>query len=126
MSKRRLDHRDFGVTAAKARALNERLDLAGIADADLDESFVVGTGRGGQKRNRTANAVQLVHVPTGRRATASQARSRGLNRYFARRRLVELFEADRLGSADPSAVGAARVRKQKARRRRRHRRGAES
>lgn len=46
-----------------------------------------GSGPGGQKRNKTSNAVRLTHEPTGVVATATESRSLGENRLYALRRL---------------------------------------
>ncbi len=112
---------DFGVTPRKAEDLRLRMRALGIEETDLEEQFVRGGGPGGQKINKTAIAVQLRHVPTGKQVTAREARSQALNRYYARRRLCELLEAEALGAQSPEARRAEKVRKQKARRRRRAR-----
>ncbi|MCE7883497.1 MAG: hypothetical protein DYH08_06500 [Actinobacteria bacterium ATB1] len=116
---RELSHNDLGVTPQKARDVYERLARLGVAEDDLDEKFVTGSGPGGQKVNRTANVVQLLHVASGRRVTSSQGRSRALNRFLARRRLAELLEQERMGPDSPDAKRQAKARKQKDRRRRR-------
>ena len=36
-----------------------------ISDADLDEKFIKGFGKGGQKTNKTNNCVVMTHLPTG-------------------------------------------------------------
>lgn len=36
-----------------------------LAEVDLEEQFVRGSGPGGQATNKTANAVVLKHLPTG-------------------------------------------------------------
>jgi hypothetical protein len=46
-----------------------------------------GSGPGGQKRNKTSNAVHLVHVPTGIEATGRESRSLAENRLHAIHRL---------------------------------------
>jgi len=46
-------------------------------------------------------------------------RSQGLNRYYARKRLCELVEEERMGSKSPAALKAEKIRKQKQRRKRR-------
>ena len=48
-----------------------------------------------------------------------KARSQGLNRFYARRRMCELLEARQLGAASPEARRIAKLRKQKKRRQRR-------
>ncbi len=46
-----------------------------------------GSGPGGQKRNKTSNAVRLVHLPTGLSATATESRSLAENKLRVLRRL---------------------------------------
>jgi hypothetical protein len=46
-----------------------------------------GSGPGGQKRNKTSNAVRLRHEPTGVTATATESRSLSENKLYALRRL---------------------------------------
>jgi hypothetical protein len=46
-----------------------------------------GSGPGGQKRNKTSNAVRLTHLPTGVTVTATESRSLAENRMRALRRL---------------------------------------
>src|SRR5436309_1154899 len=50
------------------------------------EAFV-GSGPGGQKRQRTNAAVRLTHLPTGTHAIAAESRSQRENRIHAIRRL---------------------------------------
>lgn len=109
----------FGVSQQKEVELLARMAAAGVRDEDLRESFVRSGGPGGQKVNRTSTCVLLVHVPTGTEVKMQQERSQALNRFFARRRLCELLENAALGNASPEAKRAAKLRKQKDRRRRR-------
>lgn len=114
-----MDYGELGVSARKADDLAARMRALGVSEDDLDEKFVRGSGRGGQKVNRAMNAVQLTHRATGRKVTSHADRSRARNRFFARRRLVELLEAEQLGTQSPDAKRREKIRKQKARRRRR-------
>lgn len=109
----------FGVRPEKEAELRERMARCGLREEDLRESFIRGGGPGGQKINRTASCVQLRHLPTGLEVRMQEARSQALNRFYARRRLCELLENQTLGADSPEAKRAARLRKQKDRRRRR-------
>ena len=91
----------------------------GIRHEDLEERFVLGSGKGGQKVNKTHSAVYLKHLPTGIEVKCQQERSRELNRFFARRLLVEKMKAH-LGQTTKASLTQDKVRKQKARRARRH------
>jgi protein subunit release factor B len=117
----------FGVAPQKEEELRERMASAGIAEADLDEQFIRGSGPGGQKVNKTSSCVLLRHRPTGLEVKMQRARSQALNRFYARRRLCELMEEQTLGANSPEALAQEKLRKQKARRRRRSRsKGGES
>ncbi|MCP4642206.1 MAG: peptide chain release factor-like protein [bacterium] len=91
----------------------------GLSEEDLDEQFVRSGGPGGQHVNRTATCVQLTHRASGLEVKMQKARSQGLNRFYARRRLCELIEAKALGADSPEEKRRAKIRKQKARRKRR-------
>ncbi len=110
----------FGTTPEKEAELRRRMAACGLAEEDLEETFVRASGPGGQKVNRTATCVRLLHRPTGLAVKMQQERSQGLNRFFARRRLCELLEERVLGGASPEALRIAKIRKQKQRRARRH------
>jgi hypothetical protein len=60
-------------------------DDAFLADCRTD--LYRGSGPGGQKRNKTSNAVRLTHIPTGLHVTATESRSLALNKLHALRRL---------------------------------------
>ena len=53
-----------------------------------------GSGPGGQKRNKTSNAIHLVHLPTGLAVTATESRSLAENKMRAIRRLRFKLAAD--------------------------------
>lgn len=63
-----------------------------IPEKDIIESFLKGTGPGGQKINKTSSAVQLKHIPTGIVVKNQATRSRDQNRKNARRILGEKLE----------------------------------
>ncbi len=111
----------FGVTPAKETELRTRMDACKLHEKDLEERFVRSGGPGGQKVNRTATCVYLKHGPTGFEVKMQKARSQGLNRFYARRRMCELLEAQSLGDESPEALRRKKLRRQKARRRRRAR-----
>jgi len=55
--------------------------------AECREDRYRGSGPGGQKRNKTSNAVRLVHVATGLIVTATESRSLKENQLYALRRI---------------------------------------
>ena len=117
---------DFGVTPKKQAELEARMAALGLREEDLQEKYVRSSGPGGQKVNKTASCVYLKHVPTGMEVKMQRERSQLLNRYYARKRLCELLEAEQLGGQSPAALKAEKIRKQKQRRRRRSRKKATS
>lgn len=94
----------------KWEQLQARMASLGIAEEDLQESFVLGAGKGGQKVNRTANTVQVVHTRTGRVVKAGEARSQHLNRMRARERLCDEVEAERERERLARQAKRARIR----------------
>jgi protein subunit release factor B len=112
---------DFGVTAKKQQELKDRMDAIGLWEEDLQERFVRSSGPGGQRVNKTASCVVLAHGPSGLQVKMQKERQQRLNRYYARKRLCELLEAMALGDKSPTGVQAAKIRKQKQRRKRRSR-----
>lgn len=63
-----------------------------ISESDIEENFVQGSGPGGQKINKTANCVQIKHIPTGIRVSCQQSRSLEINRHIARKILREKLD----------------------------------
>lgn len=63
-----------------------------IHEKDIVESFLKGSGPGGQKINKTSSAVQLKHIPTGIVVKNQATRSRDQNRKNARRILGQKLE----------------------------------
>lgn len=108
---------DFGVTPGKRDELYARMAACGLRDEDCDEQFVRSGGRGGQKVNKTATCVRLVHRTSGLEVKMQRARTQGLNRYYARKRMCELLE-EKSGQS-PRDAKLERIRKQKSRRKRR-------
>lgn len=109
----------FPVSAQKHQQLIERMRLLGIREEDLDESFVRSSGPGGQNVNKTSTAVLLAHRPTGITVKCQEARSQGLNRFLARRLLLDRIEGKRLGALSAERQRVEKIRRQKRRRSRR-------
>lgn len=99
--------------------LRARMESCGIREEDLIEKFILGSGSGGQKVNKTASCVYLSHPPSGLEVKCQEERSRELNRFLSRRRLCERYEEIALKERSEKARLAAKLRKQKQRRTRR-------
>jgi len=111
----------FGVSEKKEKALLERMKELGIKEEDLIEKFVLSSGKGGQKRNKTSTCVYLKHIPTGIEVKCEKTRSQSLNRFFARRILVEKIEEKLLGKKSSSYRKILKKIKQKKKREKRAR-----
>ncbi|KAL8721799.1 MAG: hypothetical protein Q9225_001599 [Loekoesia sp. 1 TL-2023] len=85
-----------------------------IPEEDIEESFLKGSGPGGQKINKTSSAVQLKHLPTGMVVKSQATRSRSQNRSIARRLLAEKLEEAEKGSESRAALKLEIKRKKKA------------
>ena len=92
---------------------------AGLMEADLQEQFILGSGSGGQKINKTASAVRLTHLPTGHAVKLQTSRSREDNRWLARRALAEKILEIEHGEKSKRQQEREKIRRQKRRRSRR-------
>jgi len=109
----------FGVGPEKEAALRAAFDKLGIRDADIEEKFVRSSGPGGQNVNKVSTAVYLKHLPSGIEVKMQEARSQALNRFLARRLLVEKLETRILGRQSAEEQRIEKIRRQKRRRSRR-------
>ena len=66
--------------------------LPELNEKDLTETFIRGSGPGGQKINKTSSRVCLVHEPTQLRVECQDTRSLPQNRKIARKRLQEKLD----------------------------------
>ena len=89
---------------------------ASVYDEDLEESFILGGGPGGQKTNKTSNVVRLSHEPSGLMVRCGETRSRETNRWLARRMLAELILEREKGRKSAARQAAEKIRRQKRRR----------
>src|SRR5690242_21649122 len=76
----------------KIDALHERMHKLGVTEEDLIEKFILGSGKGGQKINKTSSCVYLKHKPSGIEIKCQRERSREMNRFLARKELCEQLE----------------------------------
>ncbi len=109
----------FNVRPEKESQLQARMSRLGIRGADLVERFVKGSGKGGQKINKTSSCVYLLHKPSGIEIKCQLERSQSLNRFLARRELCNRLEQKLLGIRSARQQAIEKVRRQKRRRSRR-------
>jgi protein subunit release factor B len=109
----------FPVSPEKEAQLAQRMAALGVREADIDESFVRSGGHGGQNVNKTSTCVMLLHRPTSLQVKCQTTRSQGLNRYLARRLLLDKIEALKKGYVDAERSRIEKIRRQKRKRSRR-------
>ncbi|MBT6069332.1 peptide chain release factor-like protein [Candidatus Peregrinibacteria bacterium] len=90
----------------KAKELN-------IRPNDIEESFVLGSGAGGQKINKTASCVLLRHNPTGTEVRCQRHREQSKNRISAYKLLIDKIEFQIKGKASEKAKKIHKLKKQK-------------
>lgn len=109
----------FNISAHKERKLEERMQKLGVSEEDLEEKFIRSSGPGGQKVNKASTCVFLRHLPTNIIVKCQIERSQSLNRFLARRRLLDLIEKWQEGFILEEKQRIEKIRRQKRRRSRR-------
>ena len=109
----------FPVGLEKEAQLTQRMAALGVREADIEESFVRSGGHGGQNVNKTSTCVMLLHRPTGLQVKCQATRQQGLNRFIARRLLLDKIETLQKGYVDSERARVEKIRRQKRKRSRR-------
>jgi protein subunit release factor B len=104
------------VSIEKEKALALKMQDLGVSENDLEESFIRSSGPGGQKVNKSSTCVQLVHIPTGLSVKCQRERSQTLNRYLARRLLLDKIESQKNGFIAEKKEKIEKLRRQKRKR----------
>ena len=105
----------MSISKEKKDELTARMDRLGIQENNLVEKFILGSGSGGQKINKTSSCVYLKHLPTGIEVKCQSDRSRELNRFLARRKLCEGIEAKIFQEKTEQQKLTEKIRRQKQR-----------
>ena len=98
--------------------IKARMALASVFEEDLQESFILGSGPGGQKTNKTSSTVRLYHAPSGMTIKYGRSRSREANRWLARRELAEKILERAKSELSARRQADEKIRRQKRRSRR--------
>ena len=107
------------VSTDKLAQLEQRMNALGVRDGDLEETFVRSGGAGGQKVNKSSSCVMLLHRPTGLRVKCQTTRHQALNRFLARRLLLDKIERMQKGFLEAERSRFEKVRRTKRKRSRR-------
>lgn len=107
------------ISSNKWKQLRLHMTQLDIAETDLVEKFIIGSGHGGQKLQKTASCVYLKHLPTGLEIKCQKSRMREENRFHARRRLIEKMEEQLFEKKSQHQQDIEKLRRQKRRRSRR-------
>ena len=76
----------------EAKSFQEKMKELGVAEDDIEESFVRASGPGGQNVNKVSSCVILLHRPSGVRVKCQQTRHQHQNRIEAMRLLLAEIE----------------------------------
>ena len=106
----------MNLSREKQEELEKRMQKLGISENDLIEKFILGSGKGGQKINKTSSCVYLKHLPSGIEVKCQVDRSREMNRFYARRLLCERLEEKMENIKSERQQKMEKVRRQKRRR----------
>ena len=107
------------LTPTTIARIRELMSEASVFEEDIEESFILGGGPGGQKTNKTSNVVRIKHEPSGLNIRFGETRSREDNRWLARRALAEAILERENKRKSARRQEAEKKRRQKRRRSRR-------
>jgi protein subunit release factor B len=103
----------FPVSLEKEDQLTQRMAALDVRESDIEETFVRSGGHGGQNVNKTSTCVMLLHRPSGLQVKCQDTRQQGLNRFLARKLLLDKLEAQQKSRADAERARLEKLRRQK-------------
>ncbi len=104
------------VSVDKEKVPAARMLELGVAEDEFEESFIRSSGPGGQIVNKSSSCVYLVHLPTGLSVKCQRERSQSLNRFLARRILLDKIERQQKGFIAEEKEKREKIRRQKRKR----------
>jgi protein subunit release factor B len=104
------------VSPEKLKELDLRMQVLGVSEDDFEETFIRSSGPGGQKVNKSSSCVYLVHIPTGLSVKCQRERSQSLNRFLARRLLLDKIEKQQKSFIAAEKEKIEKIRRQKKKR----------
>ena len=107
------------ISPEKIEQIRGLMSEASVYEEDIEESFILGGGPGGQKTNKTSSVVRLSHEPSGIAVRVGESRSREENRWLARRMLAETILEREHKRKSAARQAKEKIRRQKRRRSRR-------
>jgi len=106
----------FNVSKPKEDNLKQKMLVLDIKERDIEERFILSSGKGGQNVNKVSTAVYLKHKPSGIEVKCQSQRSQALNRFLARKRLADKIEEIMKGRHSERKKKIAKIKRQKRKR----------
>ena len=104
------------IRKVKREALEKKMLELGVYEKDFEEKFIRSGGKGGQKVNKTSTCVYLKHIPSGIEVKCQRERYQALNRFLARRILIDKIETNLRGKLSEEKKRIEKIKRQKRKR----------